>query len=183
MGTVENRYQPLLDTLKNRFDKNMHRHRGIAWDSVLARLVAHPEKLSSLQEMEATGGEPDVTDYDGATGAIVFMDCSPESPKGRRSICYDHAALAARKEHKPKSSAVKMAEEMGVELLTEAQYQALQSLGTFDEKTSSWLKTPSEVRMRGGAIYGDCRFGRVFIYHNGAESYYAARGFRAAVTI
>ena len=171
----------LFSTLKSRFEKNMHRHKGLTWDNVAARLAgkqAIAEKLWSLREMEETGGEPDVVGHDKKTGEYIFYDCSPESPKGRRSICYDHEALEARKEHKPENSAVEMATEMGIVVLTEEEYQGLQKLGNFDTKTSSWLKTPAAIRNLGGAIYGDFRYGRVFIGHNGADSYYAARGFR-----
>ncbi|MBK6380943.1 MAG: DUF4256 domain-containing protein [Chitinophagaceae bacterium] len=168
----------LLNTLKTRFDKNMTRHKGMEWAKVEAKLNADPEKLWSLNEMEATGGEPDVVGFDKKTGEYIFYDCAPESPAGRRSFCYDHEALEKRKENKPKNSAVKMATEMGIELLTEEQYRALQQLGNFDSKTSSWIKTPSDIRKLGGAIFADYRFGRVFVYHNGAESYYAGRAFR-----
>jgi hypothetical protein len=170
--------EELLNALQTRFEKNMKRHEGLAWASVKARLEAHAEKLWSLQEMEATGGEPDVVGQDSKTGEYVFFDCSPQSPKGRTSLCYDREALDSRKEHKPKNSAVDLAEAMGIELLTEAQYQELQKLGDFDTKTSSWVRTPPEMRKLGGALFGDKRFGRVFFYHNGAESYYGARGFR-----
>lgn len=173
----------LLDTLKTRFEKNKARHKGIAWDEVQARLDAHPAALASLQAMEATGGEPDVIGKDAKTGKLAFCDCSPETPAGRRSLCFDDQALAARKENKPKGSAVQAAAAMGIALLTEDQYHALQSLGEFDLKTSSWIATPAELRSRGGALFGDRRYGRVFIYHNGAESYYAARGFRGALTV
>ena len=168
----------LLNTLKTRFDKNMTRHKGMEWAKVEAKLNADPEKLWSLNEMEASGGEPDVVGFDKKTGEYIFYDCAPESPAGRRSFCYDHEALEKRKENKPKNSAVKMATEMGIELLTEEQYRALQQLGNFDSKTSSWIKTPSDIRKLGGAIFADYRFGRVFVYHNGAESYYAGRAFR-----
>jgi hypothetical protein len=173
----------LLETLKDRFEKNMHRHQGITWAEVLTRLEADAAKLWSLHEMERTGGEPDVIGADAATGAILFADCSKESPSGRRSVCYDHEALEARKQHKPENSAVNMAAEMGIELLTEEQYFELQKLGPFDTKTSSWLKTPDDIRKRGGAIFGDWRFGRVFVYHNGADSYYGARGFRGLLRV
>jgi hypothetical protein len=169
----------LLTKLKARFEKNINRHPGLEWVKVRARLEANAEKLWSLNEMESSGGEPDVVEHDKRTGECVFFDCSPESPKGRASLCYDREALDSRKEHKPKSSAMEMAAAMGAELLTEEQYQTLQKLGNFDTKSSSWLKTPDEVRKLGGAIFGDRRFGRVFIYHNGAESYYSGRGFRA----
>lgn len=168
----------LINKLKTRFDKNMTRHKGMEWAKVEAKLNAEPEKLWSLNEMEATGGEPDVIGFDKKTGEYIFYDCAPESPAGRRSFCYDHEALEKRKENKPKNSAVKMATEMGIELLTEEQYRALQQLGNFDSKTSSWIKTPSDIRKLGGAIFADYRFGRVFVYHNGAESYYAGRAFR-----
>lgn len=173
----------LLHTLRKRFEKNMGRHKGLKWDKIQAALEAHPDKLWSLDEMEVTGGEPDVVGLDKKTGKHVFFDCSAESPKGRRSLCYDREALESRKTHKPANSALDMAAEMGIELLTEEQYHALQQLGTFDAKTSSWLKTPADVRALGGAIFGDWRFGRVFIYHNGAESYYGARGFRGALSV
>ena len=170
--------EELLTTLKARFEKNMNRHQGLEWAKVRARLEANAEKLWSLNEMERTGGEPDVVGQDKKTGEYVFYDCSPESPKGRTSLCYDREALDSRKEHKPKSSAMDMAAAMGAELLTEEQYQELQKLGNFDTKSSSWLKTPGDIRKLGGAIFGDRRFGRVFVYHNGAESYYSGRGFR-----
>jgi hypothetical protein len=176
----------LVKTLKARFEKNMKRHKGLEWEKIQARLKAKPEKLWSLNEMELTGGEPDVIGYEGKsgkTGEYIFCDCSAETPKGRRSLCYDRAALNARKEHKPKNSAVDMATDMGVELLTEEQYRALQKLGPFDEKTSSWLKTPDAIRKLGGAIFGDFRFGSVFVYHNGADSYYAARAFRGMLKV
>ncbi len=173
----------LLGTLQTRFENNMHRHRGLEWTKVQARLDAHPGKLWSLDQMERTGGEPDVVGYDKKTGEFVFHDCSAESPKGRRSVCYDQDALESRKEHKPAASAVDMAARMGVELLTEEQYRALQALGDFDTKTSSWVKTPVEIRKRGGAIFCDRRYNHVFVYHNGAESYYAARGFRGLLRV
>lgn len=173
----------LLSVLKTRFEKNMDRHKGLEWASVRAMLEAAPEKLWSLDEMEITGGEPDVVGYDKNTGEYLFYDCAAESPKGRRSLCYDHEALESRKEHKPADSAVNMAATMGIEILTEAQYRELQQLGTFDTKTSSWVKTPADIRKLGGAIFGDFRFGHVFIYHNGAESYYAARGFRGSLRV
>lgn len=173
----------LLQTLKARFDKNMQRHPGRAWSEVAARLEGQRAALHALAEMEATGGEPDVICIEEGSESIVFCDCSPETPLGRRSICYDRAALAARKENKPKSSAEEMAAAMGVSLLTEDQYRALQQLGEFDRKTSSWIATPAEVRKLGGALFCDRRYGRVFTYHNGAESYYAARGFRSLLTI
>ena len=168
----------LLNTLKSRFEKNMNRHKSFDWVKVQARVEADPKKLWSLNEMENTGGEPDVVYCDKKTGEYIFYDCCPESPKGRRSVCYDHEALASRKEHKPENSAVEMAADMGIELLNEEQYQALQKLGNFDTKTSSWIETPSAIRKRGGALFCDRRYDHVFLYHIGAESYYAARGFR-----
>jgi hypothetical protein len=168
----------LLGALKARFEKNMNRHKGLEWASAQAKLEANPEKLWSLSEMERTGGGPDVGGHDKKTGEYIFYDCSPESPKGRRSVCYDREALESRKEHKPGDNAVDMAAAMGVELLTEEQYRELQKLGDFDTKTSSWVKTPSAIRKLGGALFCDRRFNTVFVYHNGAESYYAARGFR-----
>lgn len=173
----------LLATLQERFEKYMGRHEGLEWADVEARLEAHPEKLRSLQEMERTGGEPDVVGRDGKTGEYVFYDCSAESPAGRRSVCYDREALESRKEHRPKDSAAEMATAMGIELLTEEEYRELQALGEFDLKTSSWLKTPEDVRRLGGALFGDRRYGRVFVYHNGASSYYAARGFRGSLRV
>lgn len=175
--------EELLRTLQARFDENMNRHKGLEWAKVQAKLEANTEKLWSLSEMERTGGEPDVVAFDKKTGEYIFYDCSDESPKGRRSVCYDRAALESRKEHKPKDSAVNMAEAMGIELLSEEEYLELQKLGDFDAKTSSWLKTPSEIRKLGGALYGDFRYGRAFVGHNGAESYYAARGFRGALRV
>lgn len=175
--------EELLALLRARFDKHPERHEGIAWAQVQARLEADAGKLRSLAEMERTGGEPDVVGQDKKTGALVFVDCSDESPNGRRSICYDREALEARKENKPKDSAMHMAEQMGVELLTEEQYRALQQLGKFDLKTSSWVLTPAEIRKRGGALFCDRRYETVFLYHNGAESYYAARGFRATLRV
>ena len=173
----------LLSTLQKRFEKNMHRHPGMQWKDVQARLEANPDKLISLNEMDITDGEPDVVGQETDTGAFIFMDCAAESPKGRRSLCYDPDALESRKEHKPKNSAIGMAAEMGIELLNEEQYAWLQKLGPFDTKTSSWVKTPEDVRKLGGAIFCDHRFGRIFTYHNGAESYYAARGFRGMILI
>ena len=175
--------EELLKTLKARFEKNMNRHRALAWAQVQARLEANAEKLRSLHEMERTGGEPDIIGRDKSTGEYIFYDCSAESPKGRRSICYDREALDSRKENKPKDSATGMAEAMGIELLTEEQYRELQKLGTFDLKTSSWVKTPSAIRKLGGALFCDRRFDTVFLYHNGAESYYAARGFRGGLRV
>lgn len=180
---TQDQQKELLKTLKARFEKNKNRHKGIDWVNVQARLEANPAKLWSLSQMEQSGGEPDVISFDKKTGEYTFCDCSAETPKGRRSICYDHEALESRKEHKPANSAVQMAEDMGIELLTEEQYHALQKLGPFDTKTSSWLKTPTAIRKLGGAIFGDYRFGRVFIYHNGAESYYGVRGFRGILQV
>lgn len=173
----------LLAVLMDRFTKNESRHEGIAWEIVVSRLNASPEKWWSLMEMERTGGEPDVVGLEEVTGEILFFDCAPESPAGRRSLCYDDAALEARKKFKPEGSAVGMATEMGIDLLTEKQYQKLQELGPVDTKTSSWLQTPPSLRELGGAIFGDFRFNRVFIYHNGVESYYAARGFRGCLKV
>jgi len=173
----------LIGILKARFEKHNDRHKGIAWDKVQARLEAHPAKLWSLNEMEMTGGEPDVVGYDPTTGEYIFFDCAAESPKGRRSICYDREALESRKEHKPKDSAAGMAADMGIELLTEAQYRELQQLGAFDLKTSSWVRTPAGIRELGGALFCDRRYNTVFLYHNGAESYYAARGFRGSLRV
>ena len=175
--------EELLQTLKTRFEENTNRHKGIEWDKVQAKLYANPGKLWILDEMETTGGEPDVVGFDQKTGEYIFYDCSAESPKDRRSFCYDHEALESRKANKPADSAVNAAAEMGTELLTEEQYQELQQLGNFDLKTSSWLKTPTDIRKLGGAIFGDRRFNRVFIYHNGADSYYAARGFRGSLRV
>ena len=175
--------EELLKTLKARFEKNMTRHKGLEWAKVQAKLDANTEKLWSLNAMEETGGEPDVVGQDKKTGEYIFYDCSVESPKGRRSFCYDHEALESRKEHKPENSATEMAADMGIELLTEEQYRELQTLGNFDTKTSSWVKTPSEIRKLGGAIFCDRRFGRVFVYHNGAESYYAGRAFRGLLRV
>lgn len=173
----------LLSVLKARFDKNMNRHKGVEWEGVVGKLKAAKGKLWSLNEMERTGGEPDVTAYDKKTGEYVFCDCSAESPKGRRSLCYDRESLDARKEFKPESAAVEMAAGMGIELLTEEQYRALQELGEFDTKTSSWLLTPPEIRKLGGAIFADRRYNHVFTYHNGASSYYAVRGFRGSLRV
>jgi hypothetical protein len=173
----------LLKTLKARFQQNMNRHKSLEWAKVQAKLEANPEKLWSLGEMERTGGEPDVVGQDKKTGEYIFYDCSAESPKGRRSVCYDRKALESRKEHKPDDSAVGIADAMGIELLTEQQYRELQVLGEFDTKTSSWVKTPSEIRELGGAIFCDRRYDTVFLYHNGAESYYAGRGFRGALRV
>jgi len=173
----------LLIILKTRFEKNINRHKDIKWDNVLAKLEKNNEKLWSLNEMEKTGGEPDVIGYDTKSGEFIFFDCSAESPANRRSLCYDRAALTARKEHKPKDSAVDFATAMGIELLTEEQYRELQKLGNFDLKTSSWVKTPDEIRKLGGAIFCDRRYNNVFTYHNGAESYYSARSFRGVLTV
>lgn len=175
--------EELLQTLKARFEKNMNRHDGLEWAKVKTRLEANAEKLWSLSEMESTGGEPDVIGHDPKTGEYIFFDCSPESPKGRTSVCYDREALESRKEHKPKNTAMDMAAAMGVELLTEEEYQTLQKTGSFDTKSSSWLKAPVDIRKLGGAIFGDRRFGRVFVYHNGAESYYNGRGFRSSFKV
>src|SRR5207253_2463966 len=175
--------EELLKTLKARFEKNMNRHKGLEWAKVKAKLEAHTEKLWPLNEMERTGGEPDVVGHDKKTGEYIFYDCSAESPKGRRSVCYDREALESRKEHKPKDSAMNMAAAMGIELLTEEQYRELQELGELDTKTSSWIKTPSDIRKLGGALFCDRRYGHVFVYHNGAESYYAARAFRGSLRV
>ena len=175
--------EELLRTLKARFEKNMTRHQRLEWDKVKARLEAKSDKLWSLNEMEKTGGEPDVVGHDKKTGGYIFFDCSPQSPVGRTSLCYDREALDSRKEHKPKNSAVDMAAAMGVELLTEEQYQELQKLGEFDTKSSSWLKVPAEFRKLGGGLYGDRRFDRVFVYHNGPQSYYSGRGFRGSLRV
>lgn len=173
----------LLAILKSRFEKNMNRHKGIKWESVQSKLEKAEDKLWSLDEMESTGGEPDVVDYDKKNDAYFFFDCAAESPKGRRSFCYDGEALASRKEHKPANSIKEAAAEMGIELLNEEQYRFLQTLGKFDTKTSSWIETPAAIRKLGGALFGDCRYDHVFIYHNGAESYYAARGFRGMLKL
>jgi hypothetical protein len=173
----------LLATLQARFEKNPGRHAGLGWAKVKARLDAQPEKLRSLAEMERTGGEPDVVDHDAKTGEVTFVDCSPQSPEPRANLCYDRAALDGRKKFPPKGCATELAAAMGVELLDEEQYHALQRLGEFDTKRSSWLKTPADVRQLGGALFGDRRYGRVFIYHNGSDSYYSGRGFRAALRV
>jgi hypothetical protein len=175
--------EELLTVLKNRFEKNVKRHTGLSWADVQAKLKANPPKLWSLNEMEITGGEPDVTGFDKGTGEYIFTDCSPESPKGRRSICYDREALESRKENKPWNNATEMAQSMGIELLTEEQYRELQKLEEFDTKTSSWVKTPAAIRKAGGAVFCDRRYDHVFLYHNGAESYYAARGFRGSLRV
>lgn len=173
----------LLDTLKERFEENIARHKGIRWADVAARLEAAPAKVWSLSEMERTGGEPDVVRFNKETGEYIFVDCAEETPKGRRSLCYDRDAWESRKQHKPESDAMSVAAAIGIDLLTEDEYYALQQLGEFDLKTSSWLATPADVREHGGALFGDRRFGRVFTYHNGAESYYAARGFRGSLRV
>ena len=175
--------EELLKTLKTRFEKNMQRHKGVEWAKVKSKLEANPAKLWSLNEMETTGGEPDVVGHDKKTGEYIFYDCSPESPNGRRSLCYDREALVSRKEHKPKNNAVEVADAMGIELLTEEQYRQLQQLGNFDTKTSSWIQTPDDIRELGGALFCDRRYNTVFVYHNGAESYYAARGFRGSIIV
>ncbi|AIF42968.1 DUF4256 domain-containing protein [Virgibacillus sp. SK37] len=173
----------LLETLQARFEKNMDRHQDLQWEEIQTKLETNPDKLWSLHEMERTGGEPDVVGQDTNTGEYVFFDCSPESPKGRRSVCYDRAALEARKKHKPENSAIDMATEMGIEMLTEEAYRKLQTLGEFDKKTSSWVQTPAAIREKGGAIFCDYRYGTVFVYHNGADSYYGARGFRGSLKV
>ena len=175
--------EELLNTLKARFEKNINRHKGLEWANVQTKLEANTEKLWSLNEMERTGGEPDVVGHDKKTGEYIFYDCSPESPKGRRSVCYDREALESRKEHKPEDNAIDMAAAIGIELLTEEQYRELQKLGNFDSKTSSWVKTPADTRKLGGALFCDRRYNTVFVYHNGAESYYAARGFRGSLRV
>ena len=175
--------EELLKTLKARFEKNMNRHKGLEWANAQAKLEANPEKLWSLNEMERTGGEPDVVGHDKKTGEYIFYDCSPESPKGRTSLCYDRESLESRKENKPKGNALDVAAAIGIELLTEEQYRELQKLGDFDTKTSSWVKTPSVIRKLGGALFCDRRYDTVFVYHNGAESYYAARAFRGSLGV
>lgn len=175
--------EELLSVLEARFENNLNRHKGIEWDKVRTKLLADPEKLWSLDEMERTEGEPDVVGFDEKTGEYIFYDCSAESPKGRRSICYDHEALEKRKEHKPQNSAINMAAEMGIEILTEEQYRELHKLGKFDGKTSSWIITTPEIRKLGGALFADFRYNTVFVYHNGADSYYAARGFRGSLRV
>ena len=176
-------HEKLLDTLKVRFEKNMHRHKSIEWENVKEKLNSNPKKLWSLNQMDITDGEPDVVGYDEITNEYVFYDCSKETPKGRRSVCYDNEALESRKQHKPQNSAIGMANYMGIEILSEAEYRYLQTLGEFDTKTSSWLKTPAEIRKLGGAIFGDFRYNNVFVYHNGADSYYGVRGFRGSLRI
>jgi len=175
--------EELTSVLKARFEKNINRHQGLEWAKVQAKLEANTEKLWPLNEMEKTGGEPDVVEYNEKKGEYIFYDCSAESPKGRRSVCYDREGLESRKKHKPENNAIDMAAAMGIELLTEEQYRTLQKLGNFDMKTSSWVQTPSDIRKLGGALFCDCRFGHVFVYHNGAESYYAARGFRGLLRV
>ena len=175
--------EELLSVVKARFEKNMQRHTSLEWEKVQAKLEANPEKLWSLYEMESTGGEPDIVGQDVNTGEYLFYDCSAESPKGRRSLCYDHKALESRKENKPQNNVIDVATAMGIELLSEEQYRALQKLGNFDTKTSSWLKTPAEIRKLGGAIFGDFRYGNIFVYHNGADSYYAGRAFRGLLKV
>jgi uncharacterized protein DUF4256 len=175
--------EELFRALQARFEKKMNRHKGLEWAKVQAKLEGNTEKLRSLIEMESTGGEPDVVGHDKKTGEYIFYDCSEESPKGRRSLCYDRKALEARKEHKPENNAIDVAADMGIELLTEEQYRELQKLGNFDTKTSSWVKTPSDIRKLGGALFADYRYGKVFVYHNGAESYYAARAFRGSLRV
>lgn len=179
----ETQSKELLSTLRARFEKHMSRHEGVEWEKVLAKLESNPQKLWSLFAMEASGGEPDLIGIDKKTGEYIFCDCAPESPKDRRSFCYDDQALESRKENKPKDSAINAAGEMGIEILSEEEYRDLQKLGQFDAKTSSWLKTPSNIRKLGGALFGDYRYGTVFLYHNGAESYYAARGFRGLLRV
>lgn len=183
MALTAREREALLTTLKARFEKNANRHQGIEWSEVQARLASSAEKLRSLNAMETTGGEPDVVGHDAKTGEFIFFDCCAESPAGRRSICYDREALKSRKEHKPKNCATDMAAAIGIELLTEAQYRDLQKLGSFDTKTSSWIKTPAEIRKLGGALFCDRRYDHVFVYHNGAESYYSARGFRGSLRV
>lgn len=178
-----NQIEELLKTLKSRFEKNMKRHKDLKWSKIQAKLEGNIKKLNSLNEMEITGGEPDVVDHDKKTAEYIFYDCSAESPKGRRSVCYDREAQESRKEHRPKQNAIDMAASIGIDLLTEEQYRQLQELDNFDLKTSSWIKTPPEIRKLGGALFCDCRYGTVFVYHNGAQSYYAARGFRGLLRV
>ena len=182
-GLSPQQREELLDTLKARFENNRNRHNDLEWVRVQAKLEAHPEKLWSLHEMERSGGEPDVVGIDNKTGEYIFIDCSAETPKDRRNVCYDREALESRKEHKPKDTALDMAAAMGIEILTEEDYRELQELGAFDTKTSSWLKTPPEIRKLGGAIFGDRRYDHVFVYHNGADSYYGVRGFRGSLRV
>jgi len=180
---LPDQHDELLKTLKNRFEKNMNRHKDLEWTKVEAKLESNPEKLWSLHEMEETGGEPDVVGYELKTKEFIFNDCSPESPKGRRNVCYDREALESRKEYKPENSALDMATDMGIEILSEGEYRELQKLGEFDLKTSSWLKTPSDIRKLGGAIFADRRYDTVFVYHNGASSYYGVRSFRGSLRV
>ena len=182
-GLSTEQQKELLKNLKARFEKNMNRHKGLEWSKVQSKLEANTQKLWSLNEMESTGGEPDVLGFDNKSGEYIFYDCSVETPKGRRSICYDREALESRKEHKPKDNAMDMAAAMGIEVLTEEQYRELQKFGNFDTKTSSWIQTPADIRKRGGALFCDRRYDHVFVYHNGAESYYAARGFRGLLKV
>ncbi|AKO92176.1 DUF4256 domain-containing protein [Priestia filamentosa] len=182
-GLSQEQTAELLTVLKDRFEKNMNRHKGIEWAKIQAKLDENTEKIWSLNEMERTGGEPDVVGYDKKKDEYIFFDCSVESPKGRRSVCYDREALESRKKHKPENNAIDMAASMGIELLTEEQYRALQELENFDKKTSSWVQTPTDIRELGGALFCDRRYGHVFVYHNGAESYYAARGFRGSLMV
>ena len=179
----ENDLERLLDILQKRFDSNMNRHEGLSWKEIRERLESDPGKLMILEKMEKSGGEPDAVGYDEATGEYIFFDCSPESPEGRRSLCYDVQALESRKKQKPAGSAIGMADKIGIDILSEEEYRYLQSLGSFDEKTSSWVKTPEKIRALGGALFCDRRYGSVFVYHNGAESYYASRGFRGSLRI
>lgn len=175
--------EELLTILKKRFEENMHRHKDLEWKNIQVKIEDNPEKMWSLNEMEESGGEPDVVDYDEQTEEFMFVDCAAESPKGRRSVCYDREGLESRKKHKPENNALDMASAMGIELLTEEQYQALQEFGPFDQKTSSWIQTPMDIRGRGGALFCDYRYGHVFLYHNGASSYYSARGFRGSLRV
>ncbi|PSL40246.1 uncharacterized protein DUF4256 [Planomicrobium soli] len=180
---TQEQHEELINTLKARFEKNIHRHEGFVWDKIQAKLEDAADKLWSLGEMERTGGEPDVVDYDAKKDEYVFCDCSPETPKGRRSVCFDREALESRKKHKPENSVVDMAAAMGIDLLSEEQYRELQKLEVFDKKTSSWIQTPADIRERGGALFCDYRYGHVFVYHNGADSYYASRGFRGLLRV
>jgi hypothetical protein len=182
-GLSRQQQSELLATLKARFETNMKRHPGIEWSRILTKLETSPEKLRSLHEMETTGGEPDVASFDKKSGEYIFFDCSPESPQGRTSVCFDREGLESRKKHKPKTSAMDMAAQMGIEMLTGDQYRELQTLGEFDMKTSSWVQAPDDIRKRGGALFGDRRYGHVFIYHNGAQSYYGSRGFRGSLRV
>ena len=180
---LEKQQHKLLHILKERFEKNINLHKGLKWEKIQVKLATNSEKIWSLNEMERTGGEPDIVGFDKKTGEYIFYDCSPESPSGRRNLCYDNQALTSRKEHKPKNSAINMAIEMGIEILSEGQYRELQKLGNFDTKTSSWIKTPFDIRKLGGAIFCDFRYNTIFVYHNGAESYYSSRGFRGSLRI